>query len=505
MMGRSGAMPTGAVRPWLTMTRSTRSGLAVAALIAALTSTAVRAGAQPDEAPADPYAPVPAQPAPADPYAPVPATPAPDPDATAVTGLDDERQREIDDAVAQVLYDQGKTLYTQGEHLDAKQLFIESLERSAKGPAARDALAMLRTANERLGIANLDDGNPSVAPTDPVDPYGTGGPGNDLLDPYGDNGGIADPYGTGSGRADLDAAAIARRRVMMWSAGYGALLGLAVAGPQDETGDTRGVSILAALIGGGVGAGAAWYALRKRELTLGQGQAVLSGGSWGAYTVALFGDAVTGVDTTTTNEGFKATAIGGALGLLGGAVYAAKKDPSEHDVSLINSFGLYGTTAGLLFGVGMSPPESEAYSINGLIGAGAGLVLGHYLAGRADVSRRRMLRVDLGALAGVAATWAVFYPLVADDGTDNDEQAAGFISIGAMAGGAYIGWRLTRGMDDPPTLTAERDAPLPGLVTRGADGSWGLGAALPRPMENPALAPRTGAFTLGADVLSGRF
>ncbi|HUH00847.1 MAG TPA: hypothetical protein VML75_02565, partial [Kofleriaceae bacterium] len=257
--------------------------------------------------------------------------------------------------------------------------------------------------------------------------------------------------------------------------------------------------------GGGGGAGAAWYALRNRRLTEGQGQAVISGGTWGAYLIALFGDVVTGVDSTTTNEGFKATAIGGALGLAGGAVYAATQEPTADDVSLINSFGLYGTTAGLMLGVGMAPPESEAYSINGFIGAGAGLVLGHYLAGRAEVSRRRMLRVDLGALAGVAATWAVFYPLIADDGTDNDEQAAGLLSIGSMAAGAYIGWRLTRGMDDPPTLTGAREVAVPGLINRTSDGTWGLGTAMPRPMENPALAPRTGAFTLGADVLSGRF
>lgn len=487
------------------MIRSSRSGLTVAALIAALACTSTVAVAQP----------VPTPPAPddglADPYAPAPA-PTPAPEGDADTGLEDERQREIDVAVAQALYERGKTLYAEGDHLNAKQMFVESLERSAKGPVAADALAMLRATNERLGVANLDDGNPSVAPTEPLDPYGgtgdEGGPGGDLVDPYGGDSPVLDPYGgmIGPGtRDDLDGAATARRRIAMWSAGLGALLGLAIAGPQDDTGDTRGAAILAALVGGGVGAGAAWYALRNRTLTEGQGQAVISAGSWGAYLIALFGDAVTGVDTTTTNEGFKATAIGGALGLAGGAVYAATQEPTAGDVALINSFGLYGTTAGLMLGVGMSPPETEAYSINGFLGASGGLVLGHYLAGRAEVSRARMLRVDLGALAGVAATWAVFYPLVADDGTDNDEQAAGFLSIGSMAAGAYIGWRLTRGMDDSPTLTASREAPVPGLITRTSDGSWGVGTTLPRPMENPALAPRTGAFTLGADVLSGRF
>jgi hypothetical protein len=476
-----------------------RSGLAATALIATLAFASMPALAQPggaDDAPADPYAPTPAAPA-------APAAPDGPADADAPpSGLDDDRQRELDDEVARALYERGKTLHDGGDDLNAKQLFIESLERSARGPSAGDALGMLRIANQRLGIANLDDGNPAVASTDPLDPYGTGGPGDDLLDPYGGDPAL-DPY---AGRRDeVDEARTARRRITMWSAGFGALLGLAIAGPQNDAGETRGAAFLAALAGGGIGAGAAWYAVRKRRLTLGQGQAVISAGTWGAYTIALFGDAVTGVDTTTSNEGFKATAIGGALGLAGGALYASRVDPSEDEVAVVNSFGLYGTTAGLMVGVAMAPPETEAYSINGFIGAGAGLVLGHYLSKRLDVSRRRMLRVDLGALAGLAATWAVFYPLVADDQSDNDEQAAGLISIAAMAGGGYIGWRLTRGMDAPDKLVVGQDVPVAGLINRRSDGTWSVGSVVPRPMENPALAPRSGAFSLGADVLGGRF
>ncbi|HUH05596.1 MAG TPA: hypothetical protein VML75_26560, partial [Kofleriaceae bacterium] len=221
------------------MIRSSRSGLAVAALIAALACASTRAVAQPapDDGLADPYAPTPTP------------TPVPAPGSDADADVDDERQREIDDAVAEVLYERGKTLYAEGDHLNAKQMFVESLERSSKGPVSTDTRALLRATNERLGVTNLDDGNPSVAPTQPLDPYGgTGGPGADLLDPYGGEDPVLDPYGgmIGPGtRDDLDGAATARRRVAMWSAGLGALLGLAVAGPQDEFGDTRGAAILA--------------------------------------------------------------------------------------------------------------------------------------------------------------------------------------------------------------------------------------------------------------------
>ena len=81
--------------------------------------------------------------------------------------------------------------YRRGAAAEAKTLFIESLERSPKGRVSADALRMLRAANRRLGIANLDDGRPSAQGREGVlDPYagGAGGapaPSEAPLDPYG--------------------------------------------------------------------------------------------------------------------------------------------------------------------------------------------------------------------------------------------------------------------------------------------------------------------------------
>lgn len=435
---------------------------------------------------------------------------------TAPVDVSAKRKKEIDDAVAKALLERGKVLYADGDHADAKKMFIESLERSPDGPSSNDALAMLHSANERLGLEDLDHGNPIGKPVgsgadEPTDPYANGG-GDNLADPYANNGntgeGPVDPYGTGGGatppRKDLTDPGIARRRVTLWSSAYGLLAGLAAAGPTDDQGTTRGAAILVGLLGAGAFGGASWYWLGKHDLTPGQGQAFISGGTWGAYTFALLGDAVTGIGTTSTNEGFKSAAIGGVVGAVGGAVYAAKAEPTEGDVSLINSMGMYGSGAGLLLGVVMQPPKGEAYSINGAVGAFAGLGAGMLMARKYDVSRGRMLRIDLGAAAGVAATWALFYPLVADNSTNNDEQAAGVISIGAMGLGAYLAWRWTRGMDDKGEPLGARPV-ASSVVQRTADGHWLLGAPLPRPMENPALAPTTGAFTLGLDLASGRF
>jgi hypothetical protein len=265
---------------------------------------------------------------------------------------------------------------------------------------------------------------------------------------------------------------------------------------------------------------AAWWITRRRDLTPGQGQAIISGGTWGTYTIAMLGDSFSGVDTSSTNDIFKAMAIGGALGLGGGYLWSRSK-PSEADVSLTNSLGAYGSVAGLQLGAIIQPPESEAYTINAAVGAAGGLALGLFASSRVEISRRRMLRIDLGTLAGAAVAWAVVYPALADDTTNDDEQAAGVISLGTMVAGAYLGWRFTRGMDkrsDTPARTSPTDDPVDdtgdpddgdfgttsGLLRRARSGRWALAAPLPRPMHNPALGPRMGA-SVGLDLLSGRF
>jgi hypothetical protein len=133
--------------------------------------------------------------------------------------------------------------------------------------------------------------------------------------------------------------------IIGWSALYGAVLGLAIAGPENDQGDAGGGAVLGAVGGAGAGALAAWWLTRRRDLTPGQGQALISGGTWGTYTVAMLGDAFSGVDSSSTNDIFKSMAIGGALGVGGGYLWARSK-PSEGDVSLVNSLGAYGSIPG---------------------------------------------------------------------------------------------------------------------------------------------------------------
>jgi hypothetical protein len=493
--------------------------------ISALVAAAVllgpaTAGAQDD--PVDPYA-EPAKPAarpkdrpkakppeppaelpkeqPVDPYGEAPPEEPPPP---SLDPADD-----IDDQVAEALHARGQQLLQRGDAASAKTLFIECLERSPKGPRSSEALRALRAANKKLGLKNLDDGRPGT----PVDPYGGGARGEQPLDPYGRRPGGGGGNGDDGLHRDVGPSAAGRRVVMAFSAGAGLVAGLALAGPESETtndfGETTtevgGGAVLAGLLGAGVGFAGSWWLTDRYPVTTGQSVAIASGASWGTLDLALFGDAVTGADSDP-NDVWKFAAAGGLLGLGAGALYAARLDPSEEELVFVNSLGALGTGAGLLVGVGIQPPEREAYSINALVGSLGGLGIGVALADSADISSRRMLYIDLGAAAGAALPWALLYPLIKDGGTEDDEQAAGWLSALTLGGGAIAAWYLTRAMDepDPAEASAVLDAAPPAVVQRTADGTWALGAPLPRPMQSPALAPPSG-IALGADLVSGRF
>ncbi len=195
-----------------------------------------------------------------------------------------------------------------------------------------------------------------------------------------------------------------------------------------------------------------------------------------------------------------------ALGALAGGglgyYYDKALDPTEGEVAVLNSGSLIGTTAGLMLGAAIDPPRGDAYSLNmtlgSMAGIGAGLYFRDYFEG---VSATRMMHVNLGAMAGAAVPWILVYPAISSD--DGDEhQLVGFLSTLTMAGGAYVTWRWTEDGDSDDITPEPTSAPA--LVQRSDSGGWRLSTPLPRPMQNPALAPPNGA-SVGADLLSGRF
>jgi hypothetical protein len=470
--------------------------------------------------PVDPYA---------EPAAPAPE-PGPDPEPEGAPPPSVDAGDDIDDQVAQGLYRRGVELYKRGAAADAKRLFIESLERSPRGRVSGEALRMLRAANRRLGIANQDDGRPSARNQETVlDPYGGAATGGGAtsdegpLDPYGES--TPEPpapaAGAGEGGMNLgvppeppsqtEGSVFGRSVVMAWSGAVGLVAGLALAGPEDDFGDISDGAVIAGAVGAAGGVGLSYWLTRRWPPTRGESTAIASGASWGGAIAGLLGDATTGTDTEA-NQAWKYVAAGGLVGLGGGVLVARMASPSEGDVAVTNSLAAYGAALGLGIAAGMDPPESEAYSLNALFGATAGIAAGVLLSPRLEVSRRRTLFLDIGAAAGAAASWGLLYPLMSDDTTHNDEQVAGWVSTVTLSGGVVLAWYLTRDMDERAEPLAERSSrrrrglpAAPALARRDSEGEWKLGVPFLRPLHSAALAPPGRHSALGIDLLSGRF
>jgi hypothetical protein len=489
--------------------RSPRSGarpapaLLAAALLVALPGSL---GAQtvdpyaepPSAAPKDPYGDPPAAPrlpdTPADPYpdpkpAAAPRTGAPrdpygDPPATAAPAdpyaAQDAAARELDEAVAASLVERAQLLIDQRAYADARQLAVEALVRSPDGPSAPAARALLASANRQLGIAEHDATPAAVTGGPPPHPDGT-------VDPYDD--GAATP-------ALRDRPDSGRPLMTMIGAGTGALAGMALGGLL--TGDDA-VGLAIGGLGGAVAGGIAGdrYADRTR-MGRARARTVGSGATWGAVSLGFFADVVD-LDGTTTTE----VALGASLGALGGgalgAVVAGRHQPTLGDVALVDSFAAWGVTGGLTLGLVMQPFEAEGYSLNVALGSAAGAAVGILAARRTELPVDRVVRVNLWAFGGAAAPWLV-YALAADDTTNDDEQWVGLFSSLGLAGGAIVGFQLTRGWRSGPD--AATDAPA-ALVRRGSDGAWSMGGLAVRPAAS-RLGPTLGRSAL-VDVVGVRF
>lgn len=438
-----------------------------------------------------------------------------------------QAQTEIspDEGVAAALFDRGMTLFEQGDFANAKKMFIESLERSSQGNRSADALRMLRSSNEKLGVSNLDAGLPGADQGNaPLDPYADKGGDETPVDPYSDNGAgdetPVDPYGVDptdgvDPKPPVDEEATDEGNESMnlgryGLIGHGGVLGSSVSlmlasavldkEADGEIDDVAGIFVFA--LGAGGGGYLAHYLTDRYELTDGQAGAVATAGFWTMYNAGHLAN-LFGGDTTNLNDIYLGMSIGGVAGTGLGAWYAKKYEPDVREISLVNSFSLYGTTTALMLGVAIDPPKNDAYSLNAVIGSVAGIGTAIYLRDELRYSRNRMLKIDMGAGIGALVPWITIYPLMSDDLTTRDEQTTGFFSAIGVGLGAYIAWAITKDSDDSEQDEAELSAAPPALLRRSAKGSWSLSSPMVRPMELPALAPRQGL--LGTDILSGRF
>lgn len=434
----------------------------VGALAAVLACAAAPAAAQP----LDPYGPPPAgrpatptpppSSAPVDPYASAPVAPPPADDMSA--------------AVAVALLERARALAASGELAGARLLAAEAAAQDPSGPTGAAARALADELARKLAplppppveAAPVEAAPPVVAP--PV-----------VLDQP------LPPPPRAAGRTVLG----------VYGALGGAAVGAGLAGDRSD-GQVAGFALGGAAVGGLAG----YYVARRQGWTATRAHLIGAGVVWGAAAGGAFADVVTGVEGTTSAEVAAGTGLGALGGALAGVALSADPRLTAGDAALIDSLSAWGLVAGLTTGVAINPPEGEAFSLNATLGIAVGHLVGHVAARRVEVSGRRLARVNALALAGAGVPMLLWQATRNNTDTEADPgQAWGLLATAGLVGGAYLGFRWTRGMDRRAETTARLDpAAPPALWQRSADGAWSLGGLAVTPVRHGQGA----ALTLAA-------
>ncbi|MEO8701661.1 MAG: hypothetical protein ABI867_16565 [Kofleriaceae bacterium] len=413
------------------------------------------------QAPQDPYA------TPVGPVAPAPApVPAPPP-APAPPRSDDPVLAE---QVAAALVHRAQELYDARVWADSKQLAVEALAKSPRGAAADQARYLIKSINQQLGITEEDK------PTEQVD-----------LTP------IEDPTKhKGPIEAQPEQPERARRLTTSLHVGlYTGLLGTTIGAFFSSDSPASGAIPMG--IGMGIAGG---YALPrfvdKLHWNEGQVRTTGSGIAWGGVVGGLFGD-IGKKERSSSRQVLVGASIGATLGGAGGVLLARENRYTPGDIALVDTFAGMGAVGGLTIGMLMQPVESEAYSLNSALGAAGGVIVGMIAAPQTNTTPRRMARVAGLAAAGGAVPF-LLYAGIYDKNSHGDERAVGALSSLGLVAGAYIGFRLTRGMDEGkdamPRKPSDDDAPA-SLLGRSSSGRWQLGSVALQPLS-PQLAPQRG-------------
>jgi hypothetical protein len=409
----------------------------------------------------------PASDAPADPYAPAPAAPVPDP--------------MLAERVAEALAARAQELLDKRMFLDAKQLAVEALVRSPKGRSAEHARAIVHEVNQQLGIPE-DSPKPEPKPVAKPEDVDT----SPIQDPTLPSGPVAPPPEGG-----LPSGRLAAR---VHGGLYTGLLGTTIGAFLSD--DTPAMGAVPVGVAAGVAGGLVLPRLTdKLNWSEAQVRTVGAATVWGGVIGGLFGD-IAKTEGTTAREVLVAASIGSTVLGAGGYALARADKLTRGDIALVDTLAGVGAVSGLTLGMVMQPAETEAYSLNSVIGIAGGVAVGLLAGPRTNTTPRRMLRVAGLAAAGAGAPF-LLYAAIHDSHSTIDERVIGALSTSGLLVGAYLGFRFTRGMDDGlDTLNGKRkkevvdDAPI-ALVGRSSAGRWGLGGIGVSPLS-PTLAPQHG-------------
>jgi hypothetical protein len=406
--------------------------------------------------------PAPAPAAPADPYATGPSAAAPD--------------LPMPERVAQALVARAQELLDARAYLDAKQLAVEALVGSPRGPAAEHARAIIHSCNLQLGIQE-DTPKPLVKPDEDVDTSPIGAP------PVQPETIVPPPEGgPPSGRLPP----------LVHGGLYGGLLGATIGSLFSSDSPAKG-AVPVGLAFGAAGGFVAPRLVDRYGMSEAQVRIVGSASVWGGVVGGLFGD-ISKTHDTSAREVLVPASITATLAGLGAYTMSRTSKLTRGDVALIDTFAGIGALGGITVGMIMQPVETEAYSLNAVLGIAGGVTAGVLLAPITNTTPRRMVRVAGLAAIGGAAPFLLYAGIQSSSSTA-DERVTGILSTVGLAAGALLGFRWTRGMDAGlDTLDGKPrqrdDAPV-ALVGRSSDGSWGLGGVGFAPLSR-ALAPQPG-------------
>jgi len=415
---------------------------------------------------------------PVDPYAPTPvAVPPPNTWAPAQPGPPADQDPQLADQVAASLVSRAQELFEAKIYLDAKQLAVEALVKAPNGPASARAKAIIKASNAALGIvetAPTIDVVPITEPSPPTEPAM-------LPDPED----IGRPY---------KAAAMAHGA--LFGGSLGGMIGALVTPDNQASG-----AVLFGLPLAAAGALIAPKVARKVDADNAQVLTLGAGNLWGGVIGGMFAASIEGGNGgKVTGAGVMVgSTIGATLGTLGTIGFAKDHQFTEGDVTLIDTFAGVGTLGGITVGMLMQPAQREAYAVNSILGAAAGLVTGYVVAPMTNTTPRRMSRVAGLALAGGAVPF-LLYAAIYDPHSTGDERTVGALSSIGLIGGTWLGFYLTRDMDIGLDVNSHKkkqddDAPA-AMLGRSSSGRWAIDGLALHALD-PRLAPQRGlAVTL---------
>jgi len=395
----------------------------------------------------------------------------------------------LNEQIAEQLVARAQELIDAKLWVDAKQLAVEALVQSPRGNSAERARYIIKIVNQQLGIK--DDIAPPPAPPPPIEPPPVD---NTITDPtLHPTASPAQPPAEGGEHHDGNTAALVHGGFV------GALLGATLGAAFDSDHPQNGAIPLG--LAGALGGALLTQKLVGHKFDEAQVRTVGSGTVWGAVAGSFFADVVQGGNggTATAPGILLGGSIGAVAGGVGGTLLARQHKLTRGDVALVDTFAGMGTLGGLTIGMLMQPAQGEAYSLNAMLGAGAGIVTGLVVAPQTNTTPRRMLRVAGLSLAGGAIPFAL-YAAIHSDSSTADERTTGALSTIGLVGGAWLGFYLTRHMDEgldvPEGMPAPKNDAPPAVVGRSSDGRWSLGGIGMVPTSR-TLAPQPGmTFTL---------